>query len=74
MDALIRKLALALLCSEQGIDQTSYRLLRELLSKSENADIIDAVYAVNGGFYIVNRNGEFNKELEQIYSSTESDT
>lgn len=51
MKQAIRQLAIALLTSEQGINEASYNLLYDLLSVGDD-DITHHVEATDGGFYL----------------------
>jgi hypothetical protein len=53
IDRLIWGLALSLLTDDHGTDEETYGWLRELLSASNEADIINHVKATDGRFYLL---------------------
>lgn len=50
--SLIRSLALSLMTKDNDISEESYGILRELLIQEGHRDIINAVDATDGRFYL----------------------
>lgn len=50
--ALIRRLAIAALDDDRGLNELAYAFLRQLLEDYDSNDIIDRVEATDGHFYI----------------------
>lgn len=51
-DILVRKLALCLMTRDNDISEESYQYLLQLLDNAGHTDIIDAVDATDGRFYL----------------------
>jgi len=54
----VRSLAIELLDNENGINEAAYDILRDMLVETENEDVVNAVEATDGAFYIYEEDAE----------------
>lgn len=62
MEKKIRTLAIALLDDENGINSEGYEALASLLHETNNTDILDAVEAQGGRYFIYENDAETLKQ------------
>lgn len=64
MNMALRNFALALLDDEHGINKEAFDCLSDMLYDDEQEDVIDAVDATEGRFYLTEENANMLRQVQ----------